>query len=153
VKTFLPKVAGHVVLSPADHQAMLEGFEGAVNDSDGTAFPSFNSSTALNAGAFPFASMTLAGKTGTASASEQVPTSWFVGWGPVNNPTYLIAVVIEKGGYGASAAAPVARAGFQYLVTHPAAPVVLAAPTTGSGSVPSTTTTTATTTSTSTPAS
>ena len=54
--------------------------------------------------------------TGTASATEQVPTSWFVGWGPVNDPQYLIAVVIEKGGYGASAAAPVAKSGFSYLV-------------------------------------
>jgi penicillin-binding protein 2 len=146
VKTFAPRVAGHVELSPADHQAMLEGFEGAVNAPGGTATPSFAGSTTLNAGAFPFDKLSLAGKTGTASASEQVPTSWFVGWGPVNNPTYLIAVVIEKGGYGASAAAPVARAGFQYLVTHPLAPVDLAAPTTGSGSVPSTTATTTTST-------
>ena len=82
---------------------------------------------------FPFTKLSLAGKTGTASANEQVPTSWFVGWGPVNNPQYLIAVVIEKGGYGASAAAPVARDGFQYLVANPVAPVDLKPPADGSG--------------------
>jgi penicillin-binding protein 2 len=130
VKTFAPKVAGHVVLSPADHEAMLEGFEGAVNAPGGTATSSF--------AGFPFTQLSLAGKTGTASASEQVPTSWFVGWGPQVNPQYLIVVVIEKGGYGASAAAPVAKAGFQYLVANPVSPVKLAPPPTG----PSSTTTT-----------
>jgi len=114
------------VLSPADHQAMLAGFEGAVNAPGGTATASFQG--------FDFSKLSLAGKTGTASATEQVPTSWFVGWGPVNDPQYLIAVVIEKGGYGASAAAPVAKAGFSYLVANPVAPVDLTPPSTGSGS-------------------
>jgi penicillin-binding protein 2 len=133
VKTFAPKVAGHVALSPADHQAMLEGFEGAVNNPNGTAFQSF--------AGFDFSKLSLAGKTGTASATEQVPTSWFVGWGPQVDPQYLIAVVIEKGGYGASAAAPVAKAGFSYLVANPVAPVVLTPPA-GSGTTSPTTTTT-----------
>jgi len=140
VKTFAPKVAGHVTLSAADHQAMLSGFVGAVQQSGGTAFDSFTG--------FPFGQMSLAGKTGTASANEQVPTSWFVGWGPVADPTYLIAVVIEKGGYGASAAAPVARDGFTYLLTHPVGPVDLKAAAAAAGANPtgSTTTTTATST-------
>ena len=103
---------------------MLDGFIGAVQSTSpgdlGTAASSF--------AGFPFTKMSLAGKTGTASATEQVPTSWFVGWGPVSNPQYLIAVVIEKGGYGASAAAPVAKDGFQYLVANPVAPVDLSPP-------------------------
>jgi len=134
VKKFAPVVTGHVAISPANHQAMLAGFEGAVNAPGGTATSSF--------GGFPFGQLSLAGKTGTASSLEQVPTSWFVGWGPVDNPQYLIVVVIEKGGYGASAAAPVARDGFQYLVGNPVAPVVLSPPTAppGSSSVASTTT-------------
>ncbi len=132
VKTFAPKVAGHVALSPADRSAMLAGFEGAVNAPGGTAYLSFQG--------FDFSKLSLAGKTGTASASEQVPTSWFVGWGPQTDPQYLIAVVIEKGGYGASAAAPVARAGFTYLVANPVAPVVLSPPP-GPGATSSGTTT------------
>jgi penicillin-binding protein 2 len=148
VKTFAPKVAGHVVLSPADHQAMLNGFIGAVQSNApgdvGTAASSF--------AGFPFNELSLAGKTGTASAREQVPTSWFVGWGPVDNPQYLIVVVIEKGGYGAQAAAPVAEDGFKYLVAHPVTPVHLTPPATNlappsttpsSTTVPPTTSTTA----------
>ncbi len=122
VKRFAPKVVGHVPLSPADHAAMLAGFTGAVQSASpqGTAYTAFQG--------FPFDQMSLAGKTGTASANEQVPTSWFVGWGPTQSPRYLIAVVIEKGGFGADAAAPVARAGFTYLLTHPEADVRLAVP-------------------------
>jgi penicillin-binding protein 2 len=134
VKTYPPKVAGHVVLSGPDRSAMLAGFEGAVNSPSGTAYSSFIG--------FPFSKLSLAGKTGTASASEQVPTSWFVGWGPQVDPQYLIAVVIEKGGYGASAAAPVAKAGFQYLVANPVAPVDLTPPA-AVGTSSSTTATTA----------
>jgi cell division protein FtsI/penicillin-binding protein 2 len=111
---------------------MLAGFEGAVNAQGGTATPSF--------AGFPFSKLSLAGKTGTASGAETVPTGWFVGWGPVNDPQYLIVVVIEKGGYGASAAAPVARDGFQYLVNNPPVPVVLSAPV-ASGATSTTSTT------------
>ncbi|HXQ63042.1 MAG TPA: penicillin-binding transpeptidase domain-containing protein [Acidimicrobiales bacterium] len=135
VETFTPKVAGHVAMSPADRQAMLAGFEGVVNAQGGTATTSF--------AGFPFDKLSLAGKTGTASSSEQVPTSWFVGWGPQVNPQYLIAVVIEKGGYGASAAAPVARDGFSYLVNNPVSPVDLSPPA-GVGTISTTTTTPAT---------
>jgi penicillin-binding protein 2 len=144
VKTFAPKVIGHVTLSPADHQAMLQGFEGVVQSSNplGTAYTSFQG--------FPFSQMSLAGKTGTASATEQVPTSWFVGWGPTADPQYLIAVVIEKGGYGASAAAPVAKAGFTYLVSNPVTTPITTAPT-GPSSSSSTTTTAPATPATSTP--
>ncbi len=60
----------------------------------------------------------------------------------VNDPQYLIAVVIEKGGYGASAAAPVAEAGFSYLVANPVAPVNLSPPRPGRGPASSTTTST-----------
>jgi penicillin-binding protein 2 len=133
IKRFTPVVAGHVPLTPADHAAMEAGFEGAVQSTApgdlGTAASTFAD--------FPFNQLSLAGKTGTASSTEQVPTSWFVGWGPVNDPRYLIAVVIAKGGYGASAAAPVAETGFKYLVSHPEGPVDLTAPTlTGSSSSP-----------------
>jgi penicillin-binding protein 2 len=128
VKTFAPKVAGHVTMSAADRAAMLAGFEGAVNAPGGTATPSF--------AGFPFSKLSLAGKTGTASGDETVPTGWFVGWGPVNDPQYLIVVVIEKGGYGASAAAPVAKDGFEYLVDNPPSPVDLSATGTTSTTAP-----------------
>ncbi len=137
VETVTPKVTGHVAFTAADHQAMLEGFEGAIQDQSGTAYGAFTG--------FPLSTFPLAGKTGTATTNEQQPNSWFVGWGPEADPQYLIAVVVEGGGYGASAAAPVARQGFNYLVAHPESSAVLAVPSTpGTSSAPSSTTTTTT---------
>ncbi len=121
VQRFAPKVSGHVSYSPANYQAMLQGFEGAVQSPSGTAYAAFQG--------FPLSSFPLAGKTGTATIQEQhQPNSWFVGWGPLPTPQYLIAVVVEGGGYGSQAAAPVVRQGFDYLVAHPEAQTQLAAP-------------------------
>lgn len=111
VKKFNPVVTGHVPLSATDRQAMLTGFEGAVQSSIGTAGSTF--------AGFPFNKFPLAGKTGTASVTGQLPNSWFVAFGPVQKPEYVVAVVIKEGGFGASAAAPVARQIFQYLMNHP----------------------------------
>jgi len=63
---------------------------------------------------------TVAGKTGTASNQPGLePNSWFVAWGPNPNPQYLVLAVIDQGGYGAQAAAPLVRNIFNYLVTNP----------------------------------
>jgi cell division protein FtsI/penicillin-binding protein 2 len=53
----------------------------------------------------------VAGKTGTAQVEEGLPHSWFAGFAPYDAAEKRIAfaVVIEHGGYGAQAAAPVAR--------------------------------------------
>ncbi|WP_413164696.1 penicillin-binding protein 2 [Capilliphycus salinus ALCB114379] len=53
------------------------------------------------------------GKTGTSEVLGQRSHSLFVGFGPANNPEIAIAVVIENGGYGSVAAAPVAKQMFQ----------------------------------------
>jgi penicillin-binding protein 2 len=123
VRTIAPKVAGHVSYPSAAYQAMLQGFEGAVQNPKGTAYNAFTG--------FPLSQFPLAGKTGTATTNEQQPNSWFVGWGPLPSPSYLIAVVVQGGGYGASAAAPVVRQGFDYLVAHPEAAARLAPPVSG----------------------
>jgi penicillin-binding protein 2 len=113
---------------------MLTGFEGAVQSSKGTANPAF--------AGFPLSTFPLAGKTGTATTNEQQPNSWFVGWGPLPHPQYLIAVVVQGGGFGSQAAAPVARQGFDYLVAHPESPTHVAPATTPAAVVTPTTTTT-----------
>jgi len=54
-----------------------------------------------------------AGKTGTAdynlpNGQSAKPHSWFIGFAPANDPKVAVAVIVENGGYGASAAAPIA---------------------------------------------
>jgi penicillin-binding protein 2 len=115
---------GHVgaLGNPDVYQPILAGLEGVIDSSNpqGTAYQDFEG--------FP-SSFPLAGKTGTASVVPgQAPTSWFVAFGPLPNPQYVVAVVIDQGGYGAAAAAPVVRNIFDYLVAHPVGPVKLALP-------------------------
>ena len=111
VKKIDPQVTGKVAISPANYSAMLSGFEGVISAKSGTAYQDFQG--------FP-ASWNLAGKTGTASNQKgQEPNSWFVAFGPNPNPQYLVLAVIDQGGYGAQAAAPLVRNIFNYIVANP----------------------------------
>ncbi len=121
VKTFQPLVTGHVSLPPSIYQTILQGLMGV--PATGTAAPVFGQGNPP----FPLNTFPLAGKTGTASnAAGEEPNSWFVAFGPAGSPTsaqYEILCVIDQGGYGVTAAAPVVRAGFDYLLTNPVGPV------------------------------
>jgi penicillin-binding protein 2 len=148
VKKITPQVTGHVAISPVNYSAMLQGFEGVISNPHGTAYGDFQG--------FP-SSWNLAGKTGTASNQQGLePNSWFVAWGPNPNPTYLVLAVIDQGGYGAQAAAPLVRNIFDYIAANPisatvktptpASPPSQTAPTTNAPlGTPTTTTTTTTT--------
>ncbi len=56
--------------------------------------------------------ISFAGKTGTAQLDTGLPHSWFTGFAPYDGDTskrLAFAVIVEHGGYGARAAAPIAR--------------------------------------------
>ena len=58
-------------------------------------------------------SVSVAGKTGTAQLDEGMPHSWFAGFAPFDGDrtrSIAFAVIVEHGGYGATTAAPIARA-------------------------------------------
>jgi penicillin-binding protein 2 len=89
----------------------------------------------------PFPNILLAGKTGTAqthnlSASERgnyTASDWhmrdhalFIGFAPADKPKYAIGCIIEHGGFGASAAAPVVRDTMTYLFDKDKAMAALA---------------------------
>jgi peptidoglycan glycosyltransferase len=54
-------------------------------------------------------SVTVAGKTGTATNPFGKSHAWFVCFAPAQNPRVAVAVVVENVGYGADYAAPIAR--------------------------------------------
>ena len=54
-----------------------------------------------------------AGKTGTAENPRGAAHAWFIGFAPYEHPRVAVAVIVENGGYGSSAALPVARAVFE----------------------------------------
>ena len=96
--------------APAALEAVRRGMIGVVNEPDGTA----------RSAALP--GVVMAGKTGTsqvARASHGVPNaevtrllrdhSLFVCFAPADKPRYAVAAVVEHGGGGSTAAAPLAR--------------------------------------------
>jgi penicillin-binding protein 2 len=58
---------------------------------------------------FPLSQIPVAGKTGTADIAGKQPFSWFACMAPANNPRYVVVVMVEQGGHGATTAAPIAR--------------------------------------------
>mgnify|MGYP006271907513 FL=1 len=53
--------------------------------------------------------LAIAGKTGTAENPFGASHSWFLGFAPADRPALAFAVLVEHGGYGSTAAAPIAR--------------------------------------------
>jgi penicillin-binding protein 2 len=106
VRTIAARKANHIDLPPALRDPILAGLRGAITDPKGTAHNAFLG--------FP-GEWPVAGKTGTAQVPPKQDTALFVGFGPVHAPAYAVAVVMEQSGFGASAAAPVARRLFGHL--------------------------------------
>jgi penicillin-binding protein 2 len=123
VKVFTPVVGSTVPLPDSTRAPILAGLEGAITS--GTAAATFKG--------FPLQQLPLAGKTGTADTGKTQPNGLFVTFGPCagdcapTSPRYVVAVIVDQAGYGASTAAPVARQVLQYLLKHPVTPPVVPA--------------------------
>jgi penicillin-binding protein 2 len=115
LRTIEPRVNRKTPIPPAVRDPLVAGFQGAVSDSRGTAAPAF--------AGFPFDRFPIAGKTGTAQVSAKQDTALFTAFGPTNDPQYAVTVVLEESGFGAAAAAPVARRVFDHIVGAPLTPV------------------------------
>ncbi|MGQ9745058.1 MAG: penicillin-binding protein 2 [Dissulfurimicrobium sp.] len=109
--TFKRDPQGRIPVTRTNLQLIQHGLIGVVQDDRGTA-----KSCRING-------ITIAGKTGTAQVIRQSKRkqdekmewkyrdhAWFVAYAPAEAPQLAIAVVIEHGGHGGSAAAPVAKA-------------------------------------------
>ncbi len=83
-------------MAPATLAVIREGLIGVVRE--GTA-------RSLNDGRVPLS----AGKTGTAEVPGQKDNSLYVGFAPADKPQIAVAIVVEKGGYGAQSAVPIAH--------------------------------------------
>ena len=60
---------------------------------------------------FPFSQVAVAGKTGTAERPTHQDTSWFVAMvgAPGQEPDYVVATMVEQGGFGSQVAVPITR--------------------------------------------
>ncbi len=57
----------------------------------------------------------IAGKTGTAQNPHGEPHAWFIGYGQKENKVVSVVILIENGGNGSEAAAPIAEKVFELL--------------------------------------
>jgi penicillin-binding protein 2 len=109
LRPYTPKPARDLDLDPYAVQVVQESLYDATHASYGTSQSVF--------GTFPIA---IAGKTGTAEKYVELPgfkglrdQSWWCGYGPYEAPEVAVCALIENGGHGGAAAAPVALKVFE----------------------------------------
>ena len=109
LRPFTPKPAKDMNIDPYNLTTVQEGLFDATHASYGTSQSVF--------GAFP---VPIAGKTGTAEKYVELPgfqglrdQSWWCGYGPFQKPEIAVCALIENGGHGGEAAAPVALKVFE----------------------------------------
>ncbi len=130
IYTNLPNAARTIELSEETVESLKEDLNGVVAGDAGTARKAFQG--------FGDSLVQVGGKTGTSETGIwldvldetgdpvlkengeheqfQVTTAWFVGAAPLDDPQWVVAVVIEHGGSGGQVAAPTARRVLQYVL-------------------------------------
>ena len=93
-----PAIRDHVEIDPAAQRTVMDGLHAAAMEPEGTSYPVF--------GGYP---IDIAGKTGTAETGIGLDQSWYIAVAPYDDPKYVVAVTIERGGFGVDTAAPAAR--------------------------------------------
>jgi len=107
-------VVGTVDISPSTHDDLMTDLNQVVTS--GTAAQAFVE--------FGDGLEQVGGKTGTGETSATKDNhAWFIGLAPVDDPQYVVAVIIEEGGSGGAIAAPVARHILQYLMGNEPTPI------------------------------
>ena len=100
-----PRESSRIYAPPHLLAPILDGMQGTTslrtNERLGTASKAFDG--------FPHDQWPVAGKTGTAEVLGKADSAVFVGFGPLPQPRYVVAVLLEEAGFGGEAAAPVVR--------------------------------------------
>ncbi|GBE31123.1 stage V sporulation protein D [bacterium BMS3Bbin05] len=117
-KTGPPEVLRKIVLRPGTLETVKEALRDVVNERDGTAYWRARSDKYV-----------FAGKTGTAQVirerkgktRKETPErfkdhAWFVSFAPYNKPLIAMSILVEHGGHGSSAAAPIAKKAMEYYL-------------------------------------
>lgn len=97
IKTFAPEEVGSIQLSNKTLGLIRESLRDVALEG-GTAAQAFRD--------FP---VSIAGKTGTAENPHGSDHGWFIAYGPYEDPSVVVVVIVEQGGFGAGSAAPIAR--------------------------------------------
>ncbi|HTO86440.1 MAG TPA: penicillin-binding protein 2 [Thermoanaerobaculia bacterium] len=100
-----------IEISPAKLQIVKNGMWAVLNEPGGTAYLSRVSS--VDAGGKTGTAQVVGRESGLAAKGKYEDHAWFMGFAPVEDPQMVVAVFVENGGHGSSAAAPLAKALFE----------------------------------------
>ena len=104
MKKFMPASYGNLMTAKEAEQ-LTELMEAVVNEGTGSA---------VKTDAY-----TAAAKTGSAEFDKKKEThAWFTGFAPAQSPKIVVTVLVEEGGSGGRAAAPIARALFDIYLSR-----------------------------------
>ncbi len=107
------QLVGRLPVSRQNLEIIKEGLKEVVNNPKGTAWRAAH-----------IEGLDISGKTGTSqivgrssdrkaspkeSSNQFEPHAWFVAYAPSDNPKIAVSVIVEHGGHGSSAAAPIAK--------------------------------------------
>ena len=136
---FGPRVLREVEIPVSIEQEILDGLLGVtilegtdITRPGGTAFDAFNDPDRGGID-FDLINWPVAGKTGTAEVVGKADNSMFVGFGPsgsrsfgtsLNEPEFVIAVILEESGFGSRQAAPMVARLFDAIATDEVAPAL-----------------------------
>ncbi len=112
LEEFRPPPRREIPISDETRSTIMGGLTRAAMEDRGTSYGVF--------GNFPFP---VAGKTGTAERGLQPDQSWYVVLAPADDPQIVVAVTLERGGFGADTAAPVAARILEKYFKLPITPV------------------------------
>lgn len=112
IQEYRPQAIGSLSVKPEHLGLIQQAMVGVVNEAGGTG------------GAARLPGIIAAGKTGTAQVVSLGKKggrdhAWFVAFAPVESPRLAMAIVVEHGGHGGDAAAPIARKIFEAFFDLP----------------------------------
>lgn len=128
IQTLPTTIVRQLDISPGTVQWLRADLQRVINDLGsedkygGTGKSAFYDSRGVNI--FGEGVELIGGKTGTgeviktpgSEAFREVDNAWFIGVAPINDPKFVISIVVERGGSGGRVAAPIARQVLQYLM-------------------------------------
>lgn len=107
LKAFEPEVAGQMDIAPETLELIRQGMVASATELSGAGGPGTSAWLFYN---FP---IKVAGKTGTATKPPGDDHAWYVAFAPAEDPEIAVVVLVERGGHGSTAAAPLAKAIFE----------------------------------------
>jgi penicillin-binding protein 2 len=126
VRTFQPRLRSEIHVEPRHLARIRTAMLADTEEPGGTGFAAFQTRSGPGGQIVPrLPGFRVGGKTGTAQVRKPGGAmdhiTWFVAFGPFEDPHYAVVVMVESGSSGGGTCAPIARQVFQFIQERQAA--------------------------------